>query len=100
MATGLGAGTTADDVDVAFVVAVFGNAAPLSREVRALLPRTVLLLHAPAPTSSPGASSQTAAETGHGRRLRGFYPVRVAHAGTAVQLCEVPAPVAPPPTEV
>ena len=95
MAAGLGAGTKAKDVDVAFVVAVFGKVAPLSPEVQALLPSNVLLLHAPLRTPA-----RTSAETQHERRLRGFYPVRVAHAGTAVQLCEVPAPVAPPPTEV
>jgi hypothetical protein len=92
MAAGLGAGTKTKNVDVAFVVAVFGKVAPLSPEVQALLPSNVLLLHA-APATSPPAASQTAAEAHHERRLRGFYPVRVAHAGTAVQLCEVSVPV-------
>jgi len=96
VAAGLGAGTTAVDVDAAFVVAVFGNVAPLSPEVKDLLPSNVLLLQAPPPTASPPTA---AAEIAHGGRLRGFYPVRVARAGTAVQLCEVPVPMAPPPKE-
>ena len=90
---GLGApaGTAADDVAVSFVVAVCGDAAALSPEVARLLPDNVLLLHDAPAAANPG-------EAHHGQRLRGFYPVRVAHDGTAVDLSSIPAPTAPPRT--